>query len=115
MSVEQIVYAALSGLAGGAIYPDVAPAQTPPPWVTYQAVGGQAFSTVSASTPATRNARVQLTVWANTRLGAATLMEQVFQALVNPSVKAVPLGAPVSMYESDTLLYGSRLDFSIIY
>jgi hypothetical protein len=115
MSVEQIVYAALSGLANGSVYPDVAPAHTPAPWITYQAVGGQSFATVDAATPTTRNARVQVTAWANTRLGAAALMEQVFQALVNPTVRAIPIGAPMSIYESDTLLYGSRLDFSLYY
>jgi hypothetical protein len=58
---------------------------------------------------------MQVTVWAATRLGAALLMEDCYQALVNPTVKAVPLGAPTSLYEVDTLLYGSRLDFSIKY
>jgi hypothetical protein len=115
MSVEQIVYAALSGLANGSVYPDVAPAHTPAPWLTYQAVGGQSFATVDAATPTTRNVRVQVTAWANTRLGAAALMEEAFQALVNPSVKAVPIGGPVSTYEPDTLLYGSTLDFSVTY
>jgi hypothetical protein len=42
-------------------------------------------------------------------------MEQAFQALANPVVKAVPIGGPVSTFESDTLLYGSSLDFSITY
>ena len=117
-TVESIVYGALSPLAGGNVFPDVAPsgsAQGGQPWITYQAVGGQAFATVDAATPVLRNARVQVTVWAYTRKNAAEIMEQCFQALVNPAVRAVPIGAPVSTFEGDTRLYGASLDFSITY
>ncbi|CAB3795509.1 DUF3168 domain-containing protein [Pararobbsia alpina] len=115
MTAEAIVYAALETLANGQVFPDVAPAKTPAPWITYQAVGGQAFNTVDGETPALRNARMQISVYATTRLGAALIMEQAFQALVNPAVKAVPIGGPVSGFEKDTLLYASTLDFSITY
>jgi hypothetical protein len=115
MTAESIVYSALSGIASGQVYPDVAPPSTPAPFLTYQAVGGQSFATVDAATPVTRNARVQVSVWAKSRLQAAEIMEQAFQALANPVVKAVPIGGPVSTFESDTLLYGSSLDFSITY
>jgi hypothetical protein len=115
MTAESIVYGALSTLAAGSVYPDVAPAATAAPFVTYQSVGGQSFSTIDSVTPATRNTRMQVTVWAKTRSQAASIMEQAFQALVNPAVKAVPIGAPVSTFEADTLLYGSTLDFSITY
>lgn len=115
MTAEAIVYAALEALASGNVYPDVAPAATPAPWITYQAAGGQSFATVDAETPTTRNARMQITVWSKTRSQTASIMEQAFQALVNPAVKAVPIGAPVSTFEADTLLYGSTLDFSITY
>lgn len=115
MTAEAIVYTALSTLANGQVYPDVAPANTTAPWVTFQAAGGQSFPTVDGATPSTRNARMQIAVWSRSRLEAASIMEQVFQALVNPTVKSVPIGAPVSVFEKDTLLYGSRLDFSITY
>lgn len=115
MTVEAIVFAALGSLAGGNVYPDVAPAHTPAPWVTYQAAGGKGSAYVDGTAQVLRNSRVQVTVWASTRMGAANLMESCYQALVNPTVKAVPIGAPTSIYESDTLLYGSRLDFSISY
>jgi hypothetical protein len=115
MTAESIVYGALSTLAGGNVFPDIAPAATVAPWCTYQSVGGQSFSTIDSVTPVTRNSRMQVTVWAKTRSQAASIMEQAFQALVNPVVKAVPIGAPVSTFEPDTLLYGSSLDFSITF
>jgi hypothetical protein len=115
MTAEAIIYSALVSLASGRVFPDVAPGSTPAPWLTYQVVGGQSFATVDAATPVTRNARVQVSVWAKSRMQAADLMEQAFQSLANPAVKAVPIGGPVSTFESDTLLYGSSLDFSITY
>lgn len=121
-NAELIVYGALSALASGKVFPDIAPVNDPvtglpvvAPWITYQSVGGQSFSTIDSVTPVTRNSRVQVTVWAKTRSQAASIMEQAFQALVNPVVKAVPIGAPVSTFEPDTLLYGSSLDFSVTY
>lgn len=115
MIAEQVIVSALGGLANGSVYPDVAPAHTPTPWITYQSVGGPGTANLDGTAQALRSSRMQVTVWAATRLGAALLMEDCYQALVNPTVKAVPLGAPTSLYEVDTLLYGSRLDFSIKY
>lgn len=115
MSAEAIIYGALASLASGQVFPDVAPANTAAPWLTYQAVGGQVFPTLDSATPGLRNSRMQVSVWAKTRAQAADLMEQAFQALVNPAVKAVPVGAPISTFEGDTLLYGSSLDVSITY
>lgn len=113
--VESIVYKALSSLASGQVYPDVAPAKTPAPWITYQSVGGQDFTGLDNELPDIENARVQISVWAKTRKEAAQIMRQIKRALVNPQIKAVPIGGPISNFESDTLLYGSSLDFSITY
>jgi len=113
--VESTVYKALAPLASGQVFPDVAPAKTPAPWITYQAVGGQDFTGLDNELADVENARVQISVWAKTRKEAAQLMRQVKQSLVNPRIKAVPIGGPVSSFESDTLLYGASLDFSITY
>lgn len=115
MSAEAIVYAALSALVNGNVFPDLAPAQTPPPWICYTAVGGQSYPSLDGTTPGLRNARMQVVVYSRSRSEAASVMEQVFQALANQTVNAVPIGAPVSTFEADTLLYGSSLDFSITF
>lgn len=114
-NAESIVYGALSVVLANKVFPDVAPAATPAPWITYQAVGGQDFNTVDSETPTTFNARMQITVWSKTRAQTTAIMKQVFQALANPVVKAVPIGGPVSTFEADTLLYGSTLDFSLTF
>lgn len=113
MTAEAVVYGALQALASGSVFPDIAPAATPAPWVTYQSVGGVDYATVDSETPSLFNSRMQINVWSKTRAEAASIMKQVYAALVNPAVKGVPVGAPVSTFEADTLLYGSRLDFSI--
>ena len=113
-TAEEIVYGALAYLAGGNVFPDLAPPGTSAPWITYQAAGGTDHTTLD-DTAATLNARMQLTVWAHTRAEASDLMAQIRATLKSPPIRAVPIGAPVSSFESDTLLYGSRLDFSLTY
>ena len=113
-TAEEIVYGALASLADGNVFPDLAPPGTPAPWITYLAVGGIDHSTLDDSA-ATLNARMQVDVWSHSRAETTALMAAVRTALKTPPVRAVPIGAPVSSFEPDTLLYGSRLDFSITY
>lgn len=111
-SAEAIVYGALQSLASGNVYPDVAPGGVVAPFIVYQAVGGQSTNYLS-NTDNLQNARVQVAVWANDRLTAVALMQSVISALSGSPIYGVSIGAPVSTWEFDTKLYGSRLDFSI--
>lgn len=115
MTAEDIIYGALELLANGNVFPDLAPANTNPPWITFQDVGGQAFNNLDGTTPGLRNSRVAIKVYSRTRGEANAVLEQCFQALANPIVNAVPIGGPVSSFESETLLYGRALDFSLNY
>lgn len=108
-SAEAIVVAALAGL-GVKVYPDVAPLGAAAPYLTYQAVGGQDVNDLSGAADL-ENARMQINAWALTRGAALSTMRAARTALVASG--ALPIGAAVSNYESDTKLYGSRLDFSI--
>lgn len=111
-TAESIVDAALVALAGGRIYPDVAPAGAPTPRIVYQSVGGVDETTFDGLS-ALQNSRMQVAVWAQSRAEAATIMQQILQALTAAPVRGTPIGAPVSVYEDDTKLYGSRVDISI--
>ncbi|MDR8400110.1 DUF3168 domain-containing protein [Paraburkholderia sp. USG1] len=116
-SAEAIVFAAVKALVPNGdgtfrVYPDVGPTGVARPYITYQAVGGQSPNYLSNNVDL-QNARVQVNVWADTRSAATTLMQSVIAALTGPTIKAVTIGAPVSSYEPDTKLYGSREDFSI--
>lgn len=111
-SAEAIVYGATKALVDGRCYPDVAPQNTPRPYLTYQAVGGQSPNYLN-NTVALQNARVQVNVWADSRSAAISTMQAAIAALSGDPIRATTIGAPVSTYEPDTKLYGSREDFSI--
>lgn len=108
-SAESTVAAALGG-TGIKFFPDVAPTGTPGPYLTYQAVGGQDVNDMSGPADL-ENARMQINAWATTRAGATAAMRTARAAMV--AAGGLPIGAPVSTYEKDTKLYGSRLDFSL--
>lgn len=114
MTVESNLFDCLKGLVSNRVYPDVAPFGVEKPYITYQQVGGDVVTFIDSTMPSKRNGRFQLNVWATTRLAAAALARQVESALVTSSaLRATPMGAAVSSYEPDTLLYGSRQFFSI--
>ena len=111
-TAEAIVYGALKMLAGGRIYPDVAPASPTKPYLVYQSVGGVDETTFDGLNEQ-QNSRMQVAVWSLSRAEAAAIMQQILQALTAAPVRGTPIGAPVSVYEDDTKLYGSRTDISI--
>jgi len=113
-SAESVTYSAIKALASGRVYPDVAPATAVKPYIVYQSVGGVDETTFDGA-DTLQNSRMQVAVWAATRAEAATIIQQVRAALTAAPVRGVPIGAPVSVYEDDTKLYGSRQDFSIWY
>lgn len=110
--VETMLYDALQALVAGQMFPDVAPVGVPKPYITYQQVGGQDTATMGG-VAALRNARMQINVWAETRLEASQLMNQIIPILTADPIRARPYGDAVSRYEDETKLYGAELDFSI--
>lgn len=116
MSLEATLYSALRALVGDRVFPDVAPPTTARPYITYQAVGGEAVNFVEGGAPGTRNARVQVNVWADTRLQASQVgnaAEDILRSVA--ALQPVVLGAAVSMFDEDTGLRGQRQDFSFWY
>lgn len=113
MCAEDIVRDALAHLAQGRVFDGVAKQGTDPPWIVYQAAGGEIGVDLSGNAFDEYRARVQITVWDETPEGRSSLMQQVMRALIRPEVGAVPLGAPANVFERETRLYGSRLDVSV--
>lgn len=113
-SAESVTFGAIKALAGGRVYPDVAPAGAALPRIVYQGVGGVDETTFDGA-DTLQNSRMQVVVWSTTRGEAAIIIQQVRAALTAEPVLGVPIGAPVSVYEDDTKLYGSQQDFSIWY
>lgn len=114
MTVEANIFAALTGLVSGRVYPDVAPAGVARPYIVYQQVGGEAHQYIDSTLPTKKNGRFQVAIWGDSRASVAALSLLAEQAISTSSVfQASPIGAPASEYEPDTLLHGSRQDFSI--
>lgn len=111
-SAEAIVHGALKEVGMGPDYPDVAPAGTPVPYFTYQAVGGQSVNMLDDQV-ALQNSRIQVNAWALSRSQALAMINAAVTALCVEPILATSIGAPVSTYEADTKLFGSRVDFSI--
>jgi len=114
VGIEATLKTTLSSLVGGRVYPDTPPDNPVFPLIVYQQVGGQAFEFLEGTLPDKDNARMQVVVWAKTRVEASSIARAARSALTT-GLTAVSLAAPVSLYEETLKLYGSRTDFSIWY
>jgi len=113
MSLETDLYTVLSGLCPR-VYPDAAPASTATPYITWQQIGGDAFTYVEGSLPDRRNARIQINVWDKSRIASTTLMLQVEQAICAATqFQGRVDSAHLATFDDDTDLRGCMQDFSI--
>jgi hypothetical protein len=98
------------------VYPDVTPdAGAVFPCLIYQQVGGQAYAYMEKRLPDHKHARMQVSVWADSRVVANALARQVEKALVESPFAVEPYGAFVATYEPAIKKYGSRQDFGVFY
>jgi len=114
MTIEEDLGALLGGLVATRVYPDVAPFDTPRPYLTYQKIGGSPINYTTDELPTTQHSLVQINVWADSRVAASTLARQVENTLRQAtSLTARPEGEPISQHEPDLGRYGTLQDFSI--
>lgn len=96
------------------VYPDVAPQGTEKPYMTWQAIGGEVARFLDNTAADKRNTLVQINAWALTRQDATVLIRQAEDAMcASAQFIARPQGEALSMYESDTKLYGAVQRFSV--
>ena len=110
MSIEALVFNALKGLVSNKVYPDLNDAGTAAPYIVYGRAGGDAPNFLENAVPEKENARLQVTCWNTTRLGAKALGDQVLATLVALGWR--PLGGPISLHDPETKLRGNSQDFS---
>ncbi len=107
---ESDIFPLLADLAGGRVYPYVAPLDTPPPWVVF-ALPSEALADTFAG-PAESTIAIQVDVYATSPDEARAIRDQALAALI-------PLGIgdiqKIPGYESDTKLYRATLDAQIIF
>lgn len=114
MSLETALFDALKGLVSNRVYPDVAPEGAARPYITYQQVGGAGVNFLDPTVPSKKNARIQVNVWADTRMAAGDLSRQVEDALrTTVALQTTVLSAAVALHEPETKLRGTRQDFSV--
>lgn len=112
MSLESDLQTLVSGVVQS--FPDFAPATVTAPYAVWQQIGGASPAYVERTVFNKRNARVQISVWASTRLQANDLMAQIESALILATVfQASPYGAMTAVADEETQLRGARQDFSI--
>ncbi len=113
MNIETQIYAALQGLVGGRCFPDVAPEQTARPYVTFQNVGGQPISFLDSAIPSREFARVQVSVWADTRIEASDLGKAIEHALrAMTELQTDVLTGRVATFDETTQYRGTMQDFN---
>ena len=114
MTVEASLFSTLKALVANRVYPDLAPIGTDRPFITYSQVGGEAMSFLSGALPDKKHGRVQVDVYADSRAACAAVALQVEAAMAAATVfQARAIGAPVSGYEPDVLIFSSMQDFSV--
>ena len=114
MSVEAKLFAVLSPLFGGRVFPDDAPLDTQKPFATYQQIGGDVVGFLDQTVPSKQNGAFQINVWADSRASAAAITLQVESAMILATqFQASPIGGPIATREQDLKLYGAIQDFDI--
>ncbi|WP_024694728.1 DUF3168 domain-containing protein [Pseudomonas syringae] len=112
--IETHIAARLGVLAGGRVFPDIAPPDAGVPRITWLSAG-TVTGWVLSGWDGSHTATLQVDCWANTRLEAITLGREAFEALAQPGP-----GFSVSDaqrlpddYESDTRLYRVSWEFML--
>lgn len=105
----------LGPFVGGRIYPDESPAAPKLPLIVYQRVGGKRYGYAEQKRPDSEHARIQIMVWAMTRIQADEISSEVERVMIEEIAfqACEALGAPTAQAEAGA--YGNRQDFGIWY
>jgi hypothetical protein len=114
MTAEELIFAVLQDLAEGRVFPDIAEPDTPRPYITYQAAGGEPVNYLSGDHPEKQPVRMQVNCWADTRVEASALGAQVEDAM-RAAVHLLPEVATgrIARYDEATSYRGTMQDFMI--
>jgi len=111
--IEQSVWTALSGLAGGRVYAMIAPDTPTAPFIVYQNIANKPEVTLANGTPI-NNTRIQIDAYAKTYAGAKALADLVTAAMAAASFTSIPI-LNTDGYEPETKLFRMIQDFSLWY
>ena len=95
-------------------FPDIAPQDVAPPYITWQSLGGESRYTLANTPIDKRNTLMQINVWSTTRAEALAMIRSIEDAMcASVAFLATPGGEALSTYEPDTQLYGCIQIYSI--
>lgn len=114
MTIEAKLNAALAGLVGGRLYPNLAPEAAAVPYIVFQQVGGAAVTYERDEVVNLRNGRFQIAVWSDRYQEAVSISQQAEAALITTAdLQARPIGALVARVEANPRRHGAMQDFTI--
>lgn len=118
MTPEEHIDSVLQHLAGGRVFPDVAPEKTATPYITYQAVGGAPVNFLSGGQPDKQSVRMQVNCWAGAGSGArieaselGAQVELAMRAAIELQVEVAT--GRVATFDETTGYRGTMQDFQI--
>lgn len=111
MAIQEQLKAALSGVAGGRIFPHIALEGVTKPYVTYFRLSVIPETTLSSGRPL-ENTIFQLDIYDKTAAGASATKDAVKAALDAWSVQNV-IQSEQDLYEPDTRLHRVTMDVSV--
>ena len=109
--MQQDLFAALSGVAGGRVFPNVAPNNVQTPYVVYARVSCNPENTLADGSPID-NTRLQIDCYDTTYAAAVTLAQAIKQALKASAIAHVAL-TEQDQFEPEALLHRVILEFSV--
>lgn len=116
MSLESTIFNALRELVDNRIFADFAPEGTARPFITYQAVGGAPINMLDGTVPDKEFTRVQVNVWAATRLEASGLGKQAENILRGvAALQTTVLTGRIATFDEVAKLRGTMQDFEFFF
>ena len=109
--IEESLFTALSSLAGGRVYPMIAPDSPTKPFIIYQNIANTPEVTLANGVPI-NNTRMQIDCYDKTYAAVKALAAAVQAALVAAPFTNIPL-MNQDLYEQEVKLYRVQLDYSL--
>ena len=109
--IQQEIFTALSGVAGGRVFPNIAPNDVQKPYVVYARVSSAPDNTLADGAPV-ENTRLQVDCFDTSYAAAVTLAMAVKTAMKSSPIAHLLL-LEQDQFEPEALLHRVILDFSI--
>lgn len=113
MSAETEIFTLLKAICPR-VFPDVAPPETPMPFITYSGIGGPSMRYASGEAMESHYPTIQVNTWSTQRSEALTMIRQAEEAICTAtSINAEPQGEPLWQNDTHVGAYGCLQRFDV--